>query len=359
MKISIHYLLVAGCFAQQAYCAHMQQVPRSYQGVVITEANITALAPQAPAAVKEATEKWLAANPQVAATALGYESFIPLTEITLEDGTKRKTIKPLLDATNAMLEAQGTKNMSQWNYVFQHPAAQDWLVKIAGHVNRKYNLSHMIQALEMNGSPWDENNQGKAGYDYNRALTQSDYDRFANELHIDSFDRVIKGDGQAPAVMTAPKTYQHISRVAHYLLLRDAIEQKKISQITAPEMYLVQIPHRPAAVSDRNYIVIEKKLEGLRDIDKLTPEQEKELETAIRLTGLFNINRENCKLTQDGKIAILDFEQPNNSLPQHFFHKSPARFANNMQAGINSFNKMKEELAKMQKATTEESEKKQ
>lgn len=339
MKFIVKISLLSLACMPQLYASQMQ-VPRSYQGCVIKESNIAALAPQAPEALQKVTHAWLAENPQVAATALGYESFIPTADITLEDGTKRKTIMPLIDATNEMLKQQGTENVSPFNYVFQHPKDPAWLVKIAGHINRKYGISHLAQALEMDGSPW-----GKEGYNFHRALTQADYDRFAQELPADAFDKVIQKNGQLMPVTTAPKTYQHISRVAHYLLLLEAIEQQKLFQVTAPAMHLIHIPGRPTEVSDRNYIVVEKKIDGLQDIKQLSAEEDKQLEAAVRATGLFNINQENCKRTADGKVAILDFEQPNNSLPNHFFHASPARFVNNMQAGLNSLNGMRADLA--------------
>lgn len=345
MKTKLYLnLLIATCAAQlhASQMAHIH-VPRTYQGTTITAHNIVALAPQSPTEIRDVTQQWLTDNPHIAGIALGYESFIP-QDVTIFDpetnsGKTVKTIKPLLDATNAMLKQQETPNMSQWNYVFQHQKTKDWLVKIGGHVNRKYNISHLAQALKHEDlSPW-----GKSDYNYNYQLSQADYDRFARELPTDAFDKVIQKDGQETHIFTAPKTYQHISRIAHYLLLLDAKERHNLS-IEAPDMHLVHIPGRPQEVSDRNYIVIERKHDDLKEIEHLTSKEKQEMDLVARETGIFNFNRENCKRTSKGNLIILDFEQPNNSLPSHFFHQSETRFVNNMQAGLNSIDEMKKQL---------------
>lgn len=328
--------------ASQCCCTKTKQettqvpaAPRVHQGLTIGQDTILQLLKQVPETVEKATSEWFKKNPEIANAALGYEPFIR-TNLTLSNG------KTVIDKTNELLTQQGTPNKSPFNYVFQHPTLKGYVIKIAGHANRKYNISHQLQ--------WDEKTQGwTKGYNYQKALTQEDYDRLAKELDAKHFDHMTQTSGQQILITTAPKTYQHVSRAAHYLLLREAIEQGKLTHITAPQMWLVHIPGRSTEVSDRNYVIVEEELKGLKDIDSLSSTEAAELEEAIRATGLFNINKENCKRTAEGKIVILDFEQPNNSIPTQFFHLNKTRYENNVRAGLQSFKEsMKPELQALQ-----------
>src|SRR5690606_8136218 len=115
--------------------------------ITITSDNIIQLAPDAPENIKNNVQKWLQKNPNYSATTLGYESFVP-TEQREHEGKMYWTIRPLVEKTNSMLEEYKTPNMSPFNYVHEFCKDRTWLIKIAGHINRKYNISHLAQAFK-------------------------------------------------------------------------------------------------------------------------------------------------------------------------------------------------------------------
>ena len=245
------------------------------------------------------------------------------------------TIRPLVEKTNEMLEKMGTPNISPFNYVHEFCKDKSWLIKIAGHINRKYNISHLAQALKFGGSFW-----GKEGYDYQYVLSPEDYTLMRESLDDSHFDKVIEKNKEI-VIENAPKTYQHISRMAAYLLFLEAHKKNNFSKVKMPEMYLVHVPGRPKEVSDRNYIMLEKKLVSLEDLKDVTQEEEQQLQNAIKATGIFSINTDNCKRdTTDNTIVILDTEQPNNSLPTEFFHQNEKVIQGNIGGALFELNKM-------------------
>lgn len=302
-------------------------VPRTYRGQIINAETVIGLAPQAPEAIKEQATQWLTKHPDFVNLAFSYEKLITLKDQTTVSGE-------LFRATNAYLNTMDIKNMSPYNLVFPLPESKPpLLLKAGGLPNIRYNLNHFVQYLKMGKQgPW-----GKPGYDYQRPLSTADYEHFKKELHDSECDQKIQTDGSLKVKKKAPKTYQTISRIAHYLLFLDAQERHKFETVIAPKMYPIHIPGRPQEASDRNYIALEEEFKGLKEAGILSPKEEEELEIAIRETGLFNINRENVKRTVDGKLVIIDFEQPNNSIPPHFLYQDEGRFLNNMNAGLASF----------------------
>ena len=81
----------------------------------------------APADVIQACSGWLNTNRDLIDCALGYELMVG-------------SVKPLMDVTHEVLVRKNLKNLSNFNYVFRIPQTQ-WVMKIAGHVNRKHNLN--------------------------------------------------------------------------------------------------------------------------------------------------------------------------------------------------------------------------
>ncbi len=126
-------------------------------------------------------------------------------------------------------------------------------------------------------------------------------------------------------------TYHTISMYANYLLLKKFIEHNKLKHVITPDTYLEHIPGRPEEVSDDNYMVIQKKINGtlinlLADPsgwEKLSDKTIKELFVAARV-GLWNING-NLLVDENGNCVLLDLEQPNNSDPRAFFNKPMAQ----------------------------------
>lgn len=122
-------------------------------------------------------------------------------------------------------------------------------------------------------------------------------------------------------------TYQTISMYTNHLLLKKIIAENKLTHVITPDTYLVHIPNKPEEVSDDNYMVVQKKIDGeLINVlahpcawEKFSDEAIKDLFIAARV-GLWNING-NLLVDADGNCVILDLEQPNNSDPRAFFNK--------------------------------------
>lgn len=257
---------------------------------------------QAPQDVIVTTSKWISDNPDIINAALGYEALI-------------NSVKPFHDAVNELLKQKGLKNLSNFNYVFELPNT-NYIIKIAGHANRKHNLNTLSYYLRFPQNPFDP-----AHYQYGRALTVQDYALFAQELPETDFDHVVFED-TILTVSSAPKTYQTISRGVNYLAFMHAKEQHQLDHLFAPETYLVHIPGRPTELSDRNYLIVEKKLENLQRIQDISEQQGKEIDIAVKEANLFDYSKENMFAGPYDTIACVDFEQPNNANPQQFNQKT-------------------------------------
>jgi len=295
-----------------------------YHGTIINQDNIVNLVPSAPPEITQAVQQWLVNNKDFVDSALGYEKLI---------GPKH----PFRQNTMALLQKKGIKNLSRSSYVFSIPELEDYIVKMTWQGHRIENLNTLSAYLQHPDNPFDPSH-----YAYGTTLTEASYVLFAEKLQANDFDNVQNQARELTSCHHAPKTYQTISRIAHYLLFLQAVEQYQLVHVTVPAMYLVHIPGRPNDVSDRNYVVIEQRLENLRTItspDELDQAQRDEIEIIIKTVGLFNIVRGNIFLTADEKIVFIDLEQPNNSNPLAFFHKAEDRFHNNVRAGLASFEK--------------------
>ena len=318
----------------------MQEAPHYYNGTIINAQTIVQLAPQAPTDILDHVQTWLSNNKSLVSAALGYEALIG-------------SMKPFHDKTNGVLTQLGSPNKSPYNYVFDVPQSQ-LIMKIAGHCNRKYNLMVMAEYLKYPNDSFNAEH-----YNYSRQLTTGDFNLFGQNLNDNEFDVLNSSIGYtAPATellshpdyqkmqerllataqtgsprYSAPKTYQTISRMAYYLLFLDAQQRVGFNHIVAPQMHLIHIPSRPEIVSDRNYVIVEKKIHNLQPLGAVSDEEKKELHNVVEATGLFNLTKDNVMRTEKGKIVVLDWEQPNNSNPRHFFHKAYDRFENNMNAG--------------------------
>jgi hypothetical protein len=274
---------------------------------------ILLLAPEAPEKVKREVQDWFARNPMVARTALDYEPIIG-------------PLQSFHTMANIALKLAGKDNKSNFNYVV--PVGEYW-VKMAGHVNRKENLAMMAGDFGQK-------------YQWGRLLTKQDYLAFEKNLKEEEFDKHEIGT----VMKTAPKTYQSISRMAHYILFKDAQGLGIIApNMKAPDMYLVHIPDRPEELSDRNYAIVEKQINNLERITRLTAQEAEAIRKVIETIGLFDCSKDNVKRDAQGNIVFIDFEQPNNSNPRQFFHTVDWVFKNNVKAGLESFEKhFKQEL---------------
>lgn len=292
----------------------------------ITSNTIAQLAPKAPIAIEEQVKAWFATTPFAQKTLLGYEPLVG-------------PMKPFHVDANNFLKRVGVENKSMCNYVFAAVAGH--LIKIGGHVNRKENLNMMAGDFGQK-------------YEWGRKLTQEDYQAFDKNLKESQFDKVMYC-GKTKVMKTAPKTYQTVSRMAHYLLFQQAKSQGIIApNIIAPAMYLVHIPGQPKEMSDRNYAIVEQCIDNLQPITSLTSQEAENIKTAIKTIGLFCCSKDNVKRDARGNIVFVDFEQPNNSNPRQFFHTAEWVFKNNANAGLEDFAKhFKTELESLEKASTQ------
>lgn len=287
-----------------------------YEGEVISAASITKLAPPAPQELHESITKFFVDDKdKLESYLLGYSPMVG-------------SVKQSHDGANKLLTNMGKPNKSDWNYVFE--AVSGYMMYIAGHVNRQENLTVTATDHFQKAHPYELLADGTRG----RWLTGDDYKTFSEKLAQEECDTL--PDGRVYKM--APKTYQTISRMAHWLLFKQAQKDGKIpATITVPDTYLMHIPGRSEEVSDRNYVVVSKKLDGLQEVVVLTPEEADAVKAAITAVGLFGCNKGGLKRMADGTLVLLDLEQPNNTTPRQFFHKADWKVKQNVQAGLEDF----------------------
>jgi len=315
--------------------------PKIFRGNIIDAQTIKELAPEAPENVKQQATTWLQDNPDFAKTVLGYQRLVDLTEEEKAQGLLSITRKTY-DATQALvLEKTGTKNMSKWNCLFRLPTNRKWVVRAAGAVHIRQNVNRGAAHIKARlAGELDKELNPSLYYDYNAPLTHEDYDRLAQNLEDSQCDSEMV-DGQAVVRKDAPKTFQTISRMAYHLRLQEVIEQEDLP-LVLPATHFIHVPGRPKDMSDRNYIILEKYMKGLQDVSLITPEEDATIRRAIEYSGLFTLNTRSLKRTKSGKLAILDFEQPNNSNPLAFLHKTTGTYnpyKGNYEAGLKDYDK--------------------
>lgn len=279
----IALLIPAGLFA----AAH-EPIPNTYNGVAITAETLYSLMPQLLDADRLALEAWLA-TPEAETT---------LSRLIPFNGFPNWRSKMQQD--NALLQALGSPNTSQWNYVFKLPKA-DFVVKIAGPLNR-------LQSILMAHGFWPG-------------------------------EQVTKPISKVP-------TYQTASRAAYYLILKEFIEKNKFKHINAPETYLVYYPSTAKEIDDEHVFILQKAIPA--SAQKVTPtiaqalsdDAISEVVQAIIGGGLWSIE-DNLFLDAEGKVhaivQLVDLEQPHNSAPADFFHKDATRYYGNLRAGLEGF----------------------
>jgi hypothetical protein len=227
----------------------------------------------------------------------------------------------------AFLAEQGIKNMSAYNYVFRLPTDPNYVVQIAGPVNRALNLFYY------NGhshGTWEQN--------------------YKNAEFLTSLKQV--------------PTYQTISRCAYYLKYIEGVHLLKKRDakvnIETQNTYLARIPNSDEKeVSDNTHVVIQQAYdEGSLAVVFDTPQAMKAISPAT-LEQLLDLNEHvglwaisgNLLITKQGgivvadfeqpkmvstnyKYAYTDFEQPNLANPKDFYHKNKGIYAHEVVRGI-------------------------
>lgn len=198
---------------------------------------------------------------------------------------------------NKVFAMLGMKNLGDGNYVID---IGKFLIKIAGHTARASNL------LSEHG--------------------HKEYDAFcvSKTRAWSEVDSIIN---------TQQLTYQTASRIANYLVAASMISEHNLARsIVVPSMYIATFDGS-SNIQDDNVIIVEEKLSNLQPLslylkDKELPEQVvQDLVVFIARTGLCDLQdtvndkepKYNLFITQEGKIALVDLEQPCTRCPRNAF----------------------------------------
>ncbi|MEX0849232.1 MAG: hypothetical protein WD055_03310 [Candidatus Dependentiae bacterium] len=266
------------------------QVPDSYQGQKITPQSLFDLTPQVPEEVQVRLTQWIS-EPK---TTKLLNQLIPFNRFPNWRGQ--------MQLNTRVLQAAGDRNTSQLNYVLKIPT-MDYMVKISGPLNR-------LQSILITKGIWP-------GQPISAAVARS---------------------------LKVIPTYQTASRAAYYLILKELIDKKGLKHISVPETHLVFAPHAPEKdIQDEYVFILQKAIpQSAKKINStlaknLSKNAIQDLVEAIIGAGLWNINN-NIFVDNNNKMHIIihltDFEQPNNSHPDNFFHKDKGRYYGNARAGL-------------------------
>ena len=127
--------------------------------------------------------------------------------------------------------------------------------------------------------------------------------------------------------------YQHCSRGAHYLRVKEAIEKGNFKSIKTTPTYLVHVPGKPTFLSDENYVPIQVWVENMKTVKELGkekalqiranifPDALKEIHETLIYAALWDIT---SNLSVDGispHYYVVDLEEPFNHKPQFFYFR--------------------------------------
>jgi hypothetical protein len=273
----------------------------TYQGQTVTAQNLRALMPPVPASALAALNVWLTSPKAVALL----EQILPF---------KPRTLYTKFPADRKALQDSGFTNLSRTNYVLSLDEAEDApVLKIASIKNR-------FTSLAMG-----------AGID------QCHFANVAGKV-VDKRT----GEDVVEKLPVDGVTYQTASRGAYWLILDETLRTRRY--ITTPATYLTTYPSDAPTIDDNHALIIQEALP--QDKVLLTPEiaatldvdvVEELVDTVIRC-GLWNTHRNIFVLpksdTEPLRLSLVDNEQPNNTVPEIFFHQSDVRFSGNVDAGI-------------------------
>ncbi len=279
----------------------------TYNGQAMTPENILELAPKVPQDIEQKVQNFFAQKPDFAYIFSGesYYTKIPFSnhapyainfnQIMPQDLLFFEAMRQALARAGIQVAAvpQGINPMIQ-NFTIR--LGDDLLIKSAGYWNRRGNILHEMGA----------DNQ----------------DRYFPQAKLDAF---IKDYG--------PKTYQTISRMPYWLMVKEAIEKYNLDRIRLPKMYVVHIPGRPTEVSDGNYVIVEENIGGaiagavgsIYDTEIMKdPEMKRQFEIVKNYANLWDNSAPNYHVNK-GILYPVDFEGPNNQKPSNFFWKNSVK----------------------------------
>ncbi len=283
-------LILISTLALQAMNDDNDDVPFShntYQGKVITPESLLVLASKMPDDLEESTEQWMDE----------YQGFVsdlvttphPLTHANRIQKTKKN------NARIKRLEQQGeVKNLSGFNYVLRFKEYPNFTVPINTWGSRMAYL--------------------RFAYSHQNILKASEK---AKPFDCSQFE--------------GKPSYQHCSRAAHYLRLKEIIERKNFQFFKTTPTCLKHIPNKPPELSDENYVVVQKWVPDLKELKELSEREQlairknipapalQEIYEAVVYAALWDIRGNLAVSTHDSKYYMLDLEEPFNHLPQFFY----------------------------------------
>jgi len=231
-----------------------------------------------------------------------------ITSLVMQDGALID-YATLHEQNKALLSEKSIVNYGKTNYVFACPVLPQYMIKISGPLNR---LVNMVAAD--NKSP--------------QSITDDE---------IKTLKRVV--------------TYQTISSLPTYYLYLRLTKTMPLKYVYIPQTYLLRLPGAVDVLADTNYIIVQERIDLLEKtatedlIKKLNDEQIKELVAVIASCGLWDIKGK-IQIAKNGRIVIVDLEQPNISSPLKGFNiQEKDRFYNNARCGIDALIDMFEEKA--------------
>lgn len=125
-------------------------------------------------------------------------------------------------------------------------------------------------------------------------------------------------------------SYQHCSRGAHYLRVKEAIEKGNFKSVRTTPTYLEHIAGKPTELSDENYVPIQVWVDNLKTVKEL-PEKALEIRSNIPYDALKEIHetliygalwdiKSNLAFVNP-YYYIVDLEEPFNHKQQYFYFR--------------------------------------
>lgn len=128
-------------------------------------------------------------------------------------------------------------------------------------------------------------------------------------------------------------SYQHCSRGAHYLRVKEANDKQKFNFLKVIPTYLQHIFGRPTELSDENYVAIQEWVENLAALKELSQEKAQEIRKNIPYDALKEIHEaiiygglwdQATNLAVDGSSPyyyMFDLEEPFNHKQEYFYFR--------------------------------------
>ncbi len=284
----------------------------TYKGQLMTADNILKLSPKVPEKLKRQVQSFLRSKPDLIELFSGQSFYKKLPghdkapfafnfnqiDASMKAYLEDMAIKIAHADAGIQIPSSGPGryNRALSNFtVFMGP---DWVIKSSGFLNRRANILHEVGM-----------------------------DNRDPELPQEKLDAFIQDFG--------PRTYQTISRMPYWLMVKEGIKKFKLNRIKLPKMYLVHIPGRPTQVSDSNYVIVEENIGGVlsggeRYVTQTKimkdPEVKRQYEILQKYAALWDNSAANYHV-KGGILYPVDTEQPNNQKPSNFFWKQQAKIS--------------------------------